>query len=41
MMRKAHFEMSLTREQGHKEVTQEFKQNPGPKLIQVCDEKAK
>ena len=33
--------MSLIREQGHKEVTQNFDQNLGPKLIQFCNKRAK
>ena len=40
-MRKADLEIFLIREQGHKEVTPNFNQNPGPKLIKMCDKKAK
>ena len=39
LMRKAYLEISLIREQSHKEVTQNFDQNPGPKLIQMIDKK--
>ena len=40
-MRKTDLEISLTRKQGHKEVTQEVDQTPGPKLIQKFNKKAK
>ena len=39
MMRKSDLEMSLIREHGNREVTQNFDQNPEPKLIQICDKK--
>ena len=39
MMRKVDLDISLIREQGCKEVTQNFDQNPEPKLIQICDKK--
>ena len=40
-MNKADLNIMLIREQGHREVRQAFHQNPGPKLIQMCDKKAR
>ena len=40
-MRKADLEIALTRQYGHRKVMQRFDQNPGPKLIKMCDEKVK
>ena len=39
-IRKADLEISLIRQHGHRDVIQND-QNPGPKLIKMCDEKAK
>ena len=41
LITEAYLEMMLIREQGHREVRKAFQQNPGPKLIKMCDEKAK
>ena len=41
LIRKADLDISLIREQVHKEVTQDFNQNPGPKLIKMCNKQAK
>ena len=41
MMRKADLEITLIRQHGHRDVIQNVDQNPGPKLIKMCDEKAK
>ena len=40
LMRKADLEITLIRQHGHRDVIQND-QNPGPKLIKMCDEKAK
>ena len=41
MMRKVDLEITLISQHRHRDVIQNFDQNPGPKSIKMCDEKAK
>ena len=40
-MKEVDLDITVTIEKGHREVRQTFQQNPGPKLIKMCDEKEK
>ena len=40
-MKEACMDIMLIKEQGYRQVRQAFRQNPGPKLMNICDEKAK
>ena len=41
LIKEVDLDITLMGEKNHREVRQAFRQNPGPKLIQMCDEKAK
>ena len=41
LTKEACLDITMIREKGHREVRQNFQQNPDPKLIKMCNEKAK